>query len=633
MSNVLIAVDHRENARLLRAYLDQHYSLTSPSSENEFDIPFDLGIFDGHALNRFLTHLQLRKQVEQPLFLPILLITPRQDVNMITRHLWRSIDEIIFAPIEKAELFVRVEVLLRARQLSLELHSKNLHLQNEIVSHQETEKFLRESEERFRVALQNSPIVVARVDRDLRYTWIYNPHIFQADNILGKRDDELLGPDNAREIMALKQEVLETGITKRQEVELNILNTCRCYDMTVEPVIEDDVITGLRTAAFDITERKLAEQRILKLYNLVLELSKSLTLEHVTKTILEHGLTALGATAGTLILLKDDRETLRVKQSHGYGNQMAASWQAFAIELSKASLAATGEKQIPLFHASAEDPLSDLSARPDMPVDDQHKTWAFLPFAIEGGMIGGLGLGFSVSQTFDETERGFMLTVAQQCVQAIQRVDLSQQLQEAAVLAERHRLARDLHDAVSQALFAATTIADSIPLMWDKKPEKARMLLQQLSSLNRGALAEMRTLLFELRPEALMKTNLKALLIQLLEAIKARKTIETVLTVTGEPISLLEDVHLTFYRIAQESLNNVVKHSQATQAHIILNYSPQEVTLQIIDNGQGFDASQSTGGLGLGGMQERAEAARIKMQILSTIGEGTCIGLTWIVSD
>jgi signal transduction histidine kinase len=211
-------------------------------------------------------------------------------------------------------------------------------------------------------------------------------------------------------------------------------------------------------------------------------------------------------------------------------------------------------------------------------------------------------------------------------------VQLSKQLQESAVLAERHRLARDLHDAVSQALFAATALAESVPQMWEKKPERARELLTQVTSLNRGALAEMRTLLFELRPEALIKTNLKALLIQLLEAIKARKTIETVLTVTGDPITLLEDGHLTFYRIAQESLNNVVKHSQASQVHVILNYTPQQVTLQVIDNGQGFDVTQNTGGLGLGGMHERAEAAHINLQILSTPGEGACIELNWIVS-
>ena len=633
MSNLLIAVDQRENARLLSSYLDQHYSVVSLTSEDKFNLPFDLGIFDGHALNKFLSQIQRRKQREQPLFLPILLITPRQDISMITRQLWRFIDEIIFVPIEKAELVVRVEVLLRARQLSVDLDSKNIHLQNEIISHQETEQSLRESEERFRVALKDSPIVVARLDRDLRYTWVYNPHIFQTDDILGKRDDDLMGADNARELMALKRSVLETGITRRQEIELNMLGTYKIYDMTIEPIVEDHVITGLRTAAFDITKRKQAEHRILKLYNLVLELSKSLTLEHVAKTIIQYGIAALGATAGTIMLLKDDHETFRILHSIGYSNHMLESWQTFAIDFSKASLVVTKENKTPLLYSSADEQSGALWLTQHMPVDDQHKAWAFLPFAIEDSIIGGFGLSFPISKTFDETERGFMLTVAHQCVQAIERVKLSEQLRQAAVLAERHRLARDLHDAVSQALFAATAIADSVPLMWEKKPEKVRELLKQVTSLNRGALAEMRTLLFELRPEALIKTNLKALLIQLLDAIKARKMIETIFTVTGEPISLLEDVHLALYRITQESLNNVVKHSQATQAHVILNYSPEKVTLQIIDNGRGFDPSQSTGGLGLGGMHERAEEAHLNLHIDSRPKAGTCVDVSWNVSN
>ena len=632
MSNLLIAVDQRENARLLSNYLDQHYSVASLTSEDEFNLPFDLGIFDGHALNKFLSQVQQRKQREQSLFLPIVLITPRQDINMITRQLWRSIDEIIFAPIEKAELVVRVEVLLRARQLSLDLQSKNIHLQNEIISHQETEQALRESEDRFRVALKDSPIVVARLDRDLRYTWVYNPHTFQTANILGKLDDELIGADNARELMALKRSVLETGITKRQEIELNMLGTYKIYDMTIEPIIEDHVITGLRTAAFDITQRKQAEHRILKLYNLVLELSKALTLEDVAKTIIQYGMAALGATAGTIMLLKDDHETLYTLQSIGYSNHMIEAWQTFAIELSKASLAVTEENKTPLLYNSVEEQLGPLLPKQHMPIDDQHKAWAFLPFAIEDSMIGGFGFSFPISKTFDETERGFMLTVSHQCVQAIERVKLSEQLRQAAVLAERHRLSRDLHDAVSQALFAATAIADSVPLMWEKKPEKARELLKQVTSLNRGALAEMRTLLFELRPESLIKTNLKALLIQLLDAIKARKMIETILTVTGEPISILEDVHLALYRITQESLNNVVKHSQATQAHVILNYSPGKVTLQIIDNGRGFHHGQTTGGLGLGGMHERAEEAHLNLHIDSSPEEGTCVDVSWNIS-
>lgn len=630
MSELLIAVDHRENARLLTGYLDQYYSIVTPPVTDQLDIPFDLGIFDGHALSKFWSQIQLRKQTEQPLFLPILLITPRQDINMITRQLWRSIDEIIFAPIEKAELFVRVEILLRARQLSLELQGKNINLQNEIVSHKETEQSLRESEDRFRAALKNSPIIVSRIDRDLRYTWIYNQPTFQPSDLLGKRDDEIPGLENTQDLMELKRSVLETGIGVRQEIELEVFGTRKAYDVTIDPIIEDNGVTSLRTTSVDITERKHAEESILQLYDLVLELSRALTLQEVGKNIIKYGINTLGATAGTVVMLNDDHETLRTIHSIG---EVAADWRVISMELAAISLAEAIQTNASVVYSTLEERFSDLPSAQTIPLDDQYKVWAFLPFALEGKVIGGLGLSFPFSKTFDDTERGFMLTLAHQCAQAIDRVHVSEQLQQSAVLAERHRLARDLHDAVSQALFAASTIADSVPQMWEKKPERARELLQQLTSLNRGALAEMRTLLFELRPEALVKTNLKALLLQLLDAVKARKAVETNLTVTGDPISLPEDIHMTLYRIAQESLNNVVKHSQAAKAQVVLDYNAGRVILQIIDDGQGFDTNQITEGLGRGSMRERAEAARMEFQIHSVIGDGTRVEAVWNTSD
>ena len=336
MSNLLIAVDHRENAHLLKAYLDQYHSVVMPTSADQLDMSFDLGIFDGHALSHFWSQIHLRKQLEEPLFLPVLLITPRQDINMITRRLWKSIDEIIFVPIDKTELLIRVEILLRARRLSLELHDKNTRLQEEIISHQKTEASLQESEERFRAALKNSPIVVSRMDRDLRYTWVYNQPAFQVSDILGKHDDEILGLDNAQRLMDMKRSVIETGVGRRDEIEVEIFDTYTAYDVTVEPIIENNEIEGLRIASVDITERKRAEQRIIMLYDLVLKLSKSLTLEQVAKSIIQYGITALGATDGTVVLINDDQETLRIVESMGDTEPLVEAWQNFLIALSTA---------------------------------------------------------------------------------------------------------------------------------------------------------------------------------------------------------------------------------------------------------------------------------------------------------
>ncbi|MBE9077018.1 HAMP domain-containing histidine kinase [Romeria aff. gracilis LEGE 07310] len=127
MAQILILVEQSENRRLLAEYLKQYYEVTVENTVAQTkpvsftDDPFDLCILDGRALTHLWEEIQSRKQQEQPVFLPVLLITSRPDVKLMTRNLWESIDELIARPIEKAELRVRVEMLLRSRRFSLQL--------------------------------------------------------------------------------------------------------------------------------------------------------------------------------------------------------------------------------------------------------------------------------------------------------------------------------------------------------------------------------------------------------------------------------------------------------------------------------------------------------------------------------
>jgi signal transduction histidine kinase len=627
VSQILIAVDHRENARLLAEYLDQYYTTIIPTSVNDLALPFDLGVFDGYALNRLWPQIQSRKFSEQPVFLPILLVTPRQDISMMTRQLWQSIDEIIFTPIEKTELFVRAEVLLRARQLSVELQTKNLTLQAEIATRTEAEQLLRESEERFRAALKNSPIVVSRMDRDLRYTWVYNELDFQALSIIGKRDNEIANLTNTDDLIALKQSVFETKTGARQEIEVMISEQPKSYDVSVEPILEGEEVIGLRTAALDITERKLNEQRIVSLYKLTAELSRSLTLEEVASTIIDYAMSALGASAGSVYLVNAEKRDLEIVTSVGYSESVTSAWQRLSLNHEGVPLADAVRMNTPLLYGTIDEWTADYPL--PVGISERHKAWASLPFSLENRVLGGLALSFPTTRSFDDGERQFMMTLAHQCAQALERVKLNERIKESAVVAERHRLARELHDAVTQTLFAAATIADAVPVTWGKNSERAQELLKQVTSLNRSALAEMRTLLLELRPDAIVKTDLNTLLTQLLQALKGKKLMETQLSVTGPEVDLPEDIHIALYRIAQESLNNIVKHSQATQIHVIVNYSTECLVVRIEDNGQGFDPRQRRSGLGLEGMRERAESLGLWLQIQSAPGQGTVIEITW----
>jgi signal transduction histidine kinase len=206
---------------------------------------------------------------------------------------------------------------------------------------------------------------------------------------------------------------------------------------------------------------------------------------------------------------------------------------------------------------------------------------------------------------------------------------LANKAAEEAVTSERNRLARDLHDAVSQTLFSISLLADVIPELWQIQPEEGRIRLEELRQLGRGALAEMRTLLLELRPAALVNAEFPDLLRQLTEAVTGRARIPVQLYINGD-CCLPTEVKIAFYRITQEGLNNVVKYSKATQVSVNFRMQSDTAFLAIVDNGVGFDPENvSSDHLGLRIMRERSESVGAKFSIYSQKGEGTQVTVSW----
>ena len=233
------------------------------------------------------------------------------------------------------------------------------------------------------------------------------------------------------------------------------------------------------------------------------------------------------------------------------------------------------------------------------------------------------------------TERTRELEEANQRLQKEfeQRVRIEKELAEKAadeaVTADRTRLARDLHDAVTQTLFSASLTAEVLPELWDMDVEEAKRSTEELRQLTRGALAEMRTLLLELRPATLTQTRLSDLVRQLCEAFIGRSRLPIKLKIEGD-CKLPPEVQVACYRIAQESLNNVFKYARATEVDVELFTSPACVRFKVCDNGIGFDMSGTRPtSFGMRIMRERAEAIGADFQISSTLGAGTCVAVTW----
>ncbi len=203
--------------------------------------------------------------------------------------------------------------------------------------------------------------------------------------------------------------------------------------------------------------------------------------------------------------------------------------------------------------------------------------------------------------------------------------DYAAQHEKLAVARERHRLARELHDSVTQTVFSMTLTTQSAALLLDRDPGRVGAQLHRLSQLAHSALSEMRALISELRPETVAEGGLIAALRRHLAEGHLPENLAVSLEVEGDPLARLAPAEeQSLFRIAQEALNNIVKHAQAPQAHIRLHLT-EPFWMEIQDQGQGFDIQQArnSGRVGLAGMAERAAEIEWRLQIIASPGAGT----------
>ena len=253
-----------------------------------------------------------------------------------------------------------------------------------------------------------------------------------------------------------------------------------------------------------------------------------------------------------------------------------------------------------------------------------------VPMIARDQIYGEMVLYYPQHREFDNEELQLVISVCDQAALAIENGRLRAQAAQTAVAAERSRLARELHDAVTQTLFSASLIAEVLPRLWERDREEGLRRLTDLRQLTRGALAEMRTLLLELRPATLTEVELRELLRQLCEALTGRARIPVLLDVAGTSRPLPPDVQIAFYRVAQEALNNIFKHAEASEVRLRLEYRAEAITLTITDNGCGFDPRcVSAESLGLKIMRERAEGIGASFELSNPPEGGTRVALWW----
>jgi ligand-binding sensor domain-containing protein/signal transduction histidine kinase len=359
------------------------------------------------------------------------------------------------------------------------------------------------------------------------------------------------------------------------------------------------------------------------LYRADEELYRHLQVDEVLQTMVDIAVEILQADKSSILVWDEAKEKLVVRTARGFSPETLAKMIFAPGEGILGIVASTGDPVI------VEDTHADSRVLARITEPEGIRSLMDFPIKIGGQLYGVFNADYCEPRGFGENEQLLFSALAQRAASAIQNAQLYEAAQELAVVEERSRLARDLHDAVTQTLFSASLIAEVLPKIWDRDPEQGKQRLVELRELTKGALAEMRTLLLELRPTALLEADLGELLRQLAESITGRARVPVQVKVQGE-CNLPPEVKVALYRISQEALNNLAKHSGARHANVNLFCEPDRIEIQIIDDGQGFNpADIPAKSLGLGIMRERADSIGAKLEIISHIGEGSTMKVIW----
>jgi len=250
------------------------------------------------------------------------------------------------------------------------------------------------------------------------------------------------------------------------------------------------------------------------------------------------------------------------------------------------------------------------------------------PLRVGSTIIGVLHVLDTQPRRFTAEDVAIVAALADQAALAVEHTRLLLRGQDATVLEERARLARELHDSVSQALFGFTLGASSLKRALENRPEQVPTLVDYVLSLAHTGQTEMRSLIYELGPEATGAEGLVAALEKQATALGSRYELRIETAFCAEP-SLLLDAKHDLYRIAQEALHNTVKHAQAQHIELKLVQDEQVLILTVRDDGVGFDPAASRNGhYGQQSLRERATRLRGTLQLISAPGQGTTVSVT-----
>ncbi|MCB0016136.1 MAG: PAS domain-containing protein [Anaerolineales bacterium] len=527
-------------------------------------------------------------------------------------------------------------------------------LRQELLRHQQTEVTLEESQRRLSTLMANLPGMAYRSqnDRDWTMTFVSKGCAaltgYEPEDLIGSRTiawAKLIHPAEREEIWAEAQQALQASEPFRLTYRITTAvgqekwvweqgEGIYSADGTVQAVeglitdVTDSVITQ------QVLEHRVAERthELTTLRELSRSIISTLELEPLLLLILDQLKEFVEYSGAAIQILHNNVMVMRAsRRPDVLAAHVNVNYQPARIATIQMML----ESQQPVYIADLrqdEALVAAYESASGAPIDKTFpyiRSWMGVPLVVHGRVLGMLSLAHREVGYYEEKDAQLAQDFANQAAIAMHNAELYQLAQTAAVAEERSRIARELHDSVTQAIYSVTLYADATRLaLKDGALDIVAKNLNELRANAREAMLDMRLLIFELRPSILEEEGLVTALQTRLDSVEARSGVHADFHTSGNrrlPLPLETEL----YRIAQEALTNVVRHARAKRVKVSLNLEVSQVCLEIQDDGVGFEtAVDHSGGMGLRGIQERVEKIGGDLLIQSTVGKGTILHIT-----
>jgi len=379
-------------------------------------------------------------------------------------------------------------------------------------------------------------------------------------------------------------------------------------------------------ALFSLTDEELQKQvqSLRALNQVALTVSQSLVLDDVLNNALDAVVNVMETDTGWIYLLAEGETTLRLRAQRGLSERLVrqVAEQGVGVGLD-GWVTQTGE---PLL-------IEDASRTPPHPlpvsIEEGLRSFAVVPLRAKENVMGTLGVATRGDRRFTDDEVELLSAISGQVGLAVENARLYRRSRQAAILDERNRVAREIHDSLAQGLIGIIVQLEAVERVARRRPEQAVKALQRALNLARHSLQEARRSVWGLRPRTLEDQTLAEAIGNHITTVQETGSLVLRFSTSGEERALSPDVETNLFRITQEALNNVQRHAQAHNAHVHLSFEGEQVRLVVQDDGVGLlPANLSAppngdGGFGLIGMQERASLLGGEMRVSSVPAEGT----------